>query len=66
MSLASVEGGGTCIWQLLSLHHHTFTVRAGGVGGEGEQEFNVSMAAIHLKPSSQREVIGLNGKRVLE
>lgn len=43
----------------------TFTMKTGEVE-VGEQESDAIVADIHLKPKSYREVIGLNGNRVLE
>lgn len=55
---SSVELKALNIW-LLHLYHESWGVRRG-------QKLNVAIADIHLKPKTQREVIGVNGNRVLE
>lgn len=44
---------------LLHLYHESWGVQRG-------QKLNVVIADTHLKPKTQREVIGVNGNRVLE
>lgn len=55
---SSVELKALNIW-LLHLYHESWGVRR-------RQKLNVVIADIHLKPKTQREVIGVNGNRVLE